>query len=419
MPTPQQRKPILSHPHIAIIGAGPAGLMAALVAARGGARVEIFERMPSPARKFLMAGRGGLNLTHSEELAQFLTRYGPARDWLTPFIERFTPEALRSFAQEMGEETFVGSSGRVFPKSFKASPLLRAWLRELARLNVTLHLRHEFRGFAEDGALRIVGPDGERVMRADAVVLALGGASWPRLGATGDWVQPLSQDGFAVVPLRPANCGFEIAWSDVMKRFAGEPLKPVLATAAAQSRRGECIITERGIEGGVIYALSAILRDEIEREGRAILTLDLRPDVALDQLTAKLARPRGSQSMSSFLRKSAGLSPVAATLLREVGPLPQDAAALAQRIKALPLNLTATAGLARAISTAGGIKRDALDAQLMAKHHAGVFVAGEMIDWEAPTGGYLLQACFATGAAAGAAALAFATSGAASKSDIA
>lgn len=394
--------------HIAIIGAGPAGLMAALVAARGGARVEIFERMPSPARKFLMAGRGGLNLTHSEALDAFLARYSSARDWLAPLIEHFSPDALRQFAHNLGEETFVGSSGRVFPKSFKASPLLRAWLRELQRLQVQLHLRHEFRGFADDGSLRIVSPDGEKLIKADATILALGGASWPRLGATGDWVEPLQRDGFAIAPLRPANCGFEIAWSDVMKRHAGVPLKPLIASAGDQSRRGECIITERGIEGGVIYALSATLRDEIERAGHATLTLDLRPDVSLDDLTAKLARPRGSQSASSFLRKSAGLSPVAATLLREVGPLPQEPAALAARIKALPLTLSATAGLARAISTAGGVKREAVDAQLMAKHHAGVFLAGEMLDWEAPTGGYLLQACFATGVAAGEAALAFA-----------
>jgi len=398
----------LPQPYIAIIGAGPAGLMAALVAARGGARVEIFERMPSPARKFLMAGRGGLNLTHSEALEIFLSRYGSARDWLAPLIEHFSPEALRQFAHDLGEETFIGSSGRVFPKSFKASPFLRAWLRELQRLQVQLHLRHEFRGFTEEGALRIVSSAGEKLIKADATILALGGASWPRLGATGDWVEPLTRDGFAIAPLRPANCGFEIAWSDVMKHHAGTPLKPIIATAGDQSRRGECIITERGIEGGVIYALSATLRDEIERAGKATLTLDLRPDVSLADLTAKLARPRGAQSMSSFLRKSAGLSPIAATLLREVGSLPQEAQQLAVRIKAFPLMLTATAGLARAISTAGGVKHEAIDAQLMAKHHAGVFVAGEMLDWEAPTGGYLLQACFATGVAAGEAALSFA-----------
>ena len=411
LPTAQHPKDRpLPIPHIAIIGAGPAGLMAALVAARGGARVEIFERMPSPARKFLMAGRGGLNLTHGEALDIFVSRYGAARDWLAPLIEHFSPDALRQFAHDLGEETFVGSSGRVFPKSFKASPLLRAWLRELQRLQVQLHLRHEFRGFADDGALRIVSPAGEKRIKTDATILALGGASWPRLGATGDWVEPLTRDGFAIAPLRPANCGFEIAWSDVMKRHAGAPLKAIIASAGNQSRRGECIVTERGLEGGVIYALSATLRDEIEQAGHATLTLDLRPDVSREDLAAKLARPRGRQTVSSVLRKSGGLSPVAAALLREVGALPQEPVALATQIKALPLRLTATAGLARAISTAGGVKREALDAQLMARHHAGVFLAGEMLDWEAPTGGYLLQACFATGLAAGEAALAYAQS---------
>ncbi len=395
---------------IAIIGSGPAGLMAAEAAATAGARVTIYERMPSPARKFLLAGRGGLNLTHSEPLAGFLTRYSEAQAHLAPLIESFSPDALRAWAEELGQECFVGSSGRVFPKSFKASPLLRAWLRRLEALGVELRLRHVFRGWDAQGRLRFETPEGESLVEANACVLALGGASWPRLGSDGGWVDLLRAEGLSVAPLRPSNCGFEVNWSPVLKSFAGFPLGPVTLTGAGRSLRGECVITDYGIEGGAIYTLSAGLRDAIERDGAAELVIDLRPDVSHETLAARLGRPRGGQSMSSVLRKSGGLPPVAAALAREPGPLPADPAALAERIKALPLRLTGVRPIARAISSAGGLRFDDVTAELMARARPGLFVAGEMLDWEAPTGGYLLQACFASGRMAGQAAAEFARS---------
>lgn len=387
---------------VAVVGGGPAGLMAAEVLASGGARVIIFERMASPARKFLMAGRGGLNLTHGEDFNLFLTRYREAAPWLEPALRAFAPADLRAWAAQLGEETFVGTSGRVFPKSFKASPLLRAWLRRLAGLGVEIRPRHIFKGFATDGALIFAAPEGEIEVKARATVLALGGASWPRLGADGGWVAALAARGVCVAPLRPANCGFRAAWTDVFaSKFAGQPLKPAVFSFAGRSLRGEAMITAQGLEGGAIYALSAELRDAIARDGHADLVIDLRPDVAADALAAKLA-PRGGKSLATRL-KQAGLSPQAASLLREAagGPLPQPPAALAALIKAAPIRLNATAGLTRAISTAGGVNRDEMDADLMLKRLPGIFVAGEMLDWEAPTGGYLLQACFATGVAAG------------------
>lgn len=386
---------------VAIVGAGPAGLMAAEVAARGGARVVVFERMASPARKFLMAGRGGLNLTHSEPFDAFLGRYREAAPWLKPALAAFTPEDLRRWAAELGEETFVGTSGRVFPKSFKASPLLRAWLRRLSDLGVALRARHHFLDFTTDGALRFATPDGEKAVMARTTILGLGGASWPRLGADGGWVETLRQTGVAIASLRPANCGFLIDWStDFAARFAGRPLKPAVFSIAGRSVRGEAMITAQGLEGGAIYALSRDLREVVERDGRADLRLDLRPDVETDNLAERLA-PRGGKSLSTRL-KQAGLSPLAAALLRETqgGPLPADAIALAARVKAATLRLTATTGLARAISTAGGVEHAEIDGAFMLKRLPGVFVAGEMLDWEAPTGGYLLQASFATGAAA-------------------
>ena len=383
---------------IAIIGSGPAGLMAAEAAASAGKRVVIFDRMPSPARKFLLAGRGGLNLTHNEPQPAFLTRYGEAQKRLAPLIAAFPPD-------ELGQACFVGTSGRIFPKSFKASPLLRAWLRKLGALGVELRLRHEFKGWDEAGRLRFSTPEGETQIEARACVLALGGASWPRLGSDGGWADLLTGQGLAVAPLRPSNCGFEITWSPVLKSFGGFPLGPV--TLTGHSLRGECVITEHGVEGGAIYALSAGLRDAIEREGGADLTIDLRPDVSLEALAARLARPRGGQSMASVLRKSGGLSPVAAALVREPGPLPADPAELASRIKALTLRLTGVRPIARAISTAGGLRFDDVTDDLMVRSKPGLFVAGEMLDWEAPTGGYLLQACFATGRVAGAAAAGF------------
>ncbi len=395
-------------PHVAIIGAGPAGLMAALASARAGARVEIFEQMPSPARKFLMAGRGGLNLTHSEPLDQFVTRYGAARDWLRTILARFTPQQMRDFAAAYGEETFVGSSGRVFPKSFKASPLLRAWLRDLQQLGVVLHLRHSFTGFDDTGALRFATPQGEREVVADACVMALGGASWSRLGSDGRWLPVLQEAGLAVAPLQPANCGFDIAWSPFMEAHAGEPLKSIELQACGHVLRGECVVTQYGLEGGAIYALSSVLREEIARAGFATLQIDLRPDVSVEILAQKLARPRGKQSLSSHLRKSAGLTSAGAAVLRESGPLPSDAQELAQRIKSVCLRLVRAHGLERAISTAGGVQLSQLDEGLMVKSRPGLFLAGEMLDWEAPTGGYLLQACFASGLVAGEAAAAFA-----------
>lgn len=386
----------------AVIGGGPAGLMAAEALAAGGVRVVIFERMASPARKFLMAGRGGLNLTHGEDLSRFLTRYREAAPWLEPALRAFTPDDLRSWAAELGEETFVGSSGRVFPRSFKASPLLRAWLRRLGGLGVEIRPRHAFKGFTPDKALLFAAPEGEIEVDAKATVLALGGASWPRLGADGGWVDALAPSGVAIAPLRPANCGFRAAWTQIFAdRFAGQPLKPARFSFAGRVVRGEAMITAQGLEGGAIYALSADLRDAIARDGHADLVIDLRPDVAADALAVKLA-PRGGKSLATRL-KQAGLTPQAAGLLREAagGPLPQAPEAQAALIKAARIRLVATAGLARAISTAGGVLRDEVDANFMLKRLPGIFIAGEMLDWEAPTGGYLLQACLATGVAAG------------------
>jgi uncharacterized flavoprotein (TIGR03862 family) len=393
---------------IAIIGGGPAGLMAAEAAAKAGARVVIFERMPSLGRKFLLAGRGGLNLTHSEPLDAFLGRYGSARAHLAALIETFPPQALRDWALELGEETFVGTSGRVFPKRFKTSPLLRAWLRRLASTGVEVRLRHAFEGWEADGSLRFSTPEGQVIVQADATVLAMGGASWPRLGSDGGWTKALAAAGVDIAPLRPSNCGFETPWTaHLREKFAGAPLKPVAIGFADIVTRGECIITEHGLEGGAIYALSARLRDEIERAGEALITIDLRPDVTLDALATRLAAPRAKQSASTFLRKAGGLSPQAIALLREPGPLPDAPETLAARIKGLPIRLVAARPIDRAISTAGGVRFDELDDRLMIKNRPGIFVAGEMIDWEAPTGGYLLQACFATGKIAGEAAAGF------------
>jgi uncharacterized flavoprotein (TIGR03862 family) len=387
---------------IAVIGGGPGGLMAAEVLARQGHAVTIYERMPSPGRKFLMAGRGGLNLTHSEPLDVFLARYGTAAARLTPAIQRFPPDALRAWCHGLGIETFVGTSGRVFPKTLKASPLLRAWLARLGSLGVTLAARHSWTGFAEHGTLTFIDPRGEPVsVVADAVLLALGGASWPRLGSDGGWRAPLAAKGVTIAPLRPANCGFLVAWSAHMRRFAGAPLKRIALAVNGQSVRGEAVITEAGIEGGAVYALSSSLRETIAANGRTTLALDLRPDLSADALATRLARPRGRQSLSNHLRKAAALSPVAIALLREARPdLPADPATLAQHIKAVPLTLTGTAPIGRAISTAGGIAFEEIDDAFMVRQLPGVFVAGEMLDWEAPTGGYLLQAVFSTAVAA-------------------
>ncbi len=391
---------------IAIIGAGPTGLIAAERLAEAGHRVAIYERMASPGRKFLLAGRGGLNLTHSEPLDRFLDRYGEARAWLEPAIRAFPPQALRDWADGLGAESFVGSSGRVFPKAMKASPLLRAWLARLDRLGVRLVSGRHWTGWDKTGALRFAAREGgEDLVRPRATLLALGGASWPRLGSDGSWAELLAAKGVAIAPLRPANAGFHVAWSPVMReRFAGQPLKRIALSFAGQRVMGEAMIDEAGIEGGAIYALSGPLREAIARDGHADLAIDLRPDLDMATLATRLERRRAGETLSNHLRKAAGLAPAAIALLREAspGPLPADAGALAALIKAASLRLTGTASITRAISTAGGITADEVEADFMLKRLPGVFAAGEMLDWEAPTGGYLLQACFATGVTAAA-----------------
>jgi uncharacterized flavoprotein (TIGR03862 family) len=394
--------------HVAVIGAGPAGLMAAEVLAQGGAYVVVYDAMPSAGRKFLMAGRGGLNLTHSEPLPQFLARYREAMPHLKAAIEAFPPQALRDWSEALGQETFVGSSGRVFPKVFKASPLLRSWLRRLDLQGVKLALRHRWTGWDEAGRLRFQTPDGLHAVEPGVTVLALGGASWPRLGSDGAWAEILATRAVKISPLRPANSGFTVAWSDIFRdRFEGQPLKGMALTFGQHTVRGEAIITRSGIEGGAIYALSAKLREAIAKSGEAIVHVALRPDMAANELATRLSAPRSKQSLSNFLRKAANLSPVAIGLVQETAKAsgrspallaPRD---LAELINAVPIRLTGTAPITRAISTAGGIAFDDLDENFMLRHVPGVFAAGEMLDWEAPTGGYLLQASFATGAAAG------------------
>jgi len=392
----------------AVIGAGPAGLMAAEVLAQGGASVTVYDAMPSAGRKFLMAGRGGLNLTHSEPLPAFLARYREAAPRLEPVISAFSPDRLRAWSEALGQPTFVGSSGRVFPQSFKASPLLRAWLRRLDAQGVRFAFRHRWIGWDEQRRCRFRTPDGERAIDARATVLALGGASWPRLGSDGTWTELLAAQGVAISPLRPANCGFTVEWSDVFRdRYEGQPLKGVEFRFGAHVIRGEAIVTRGGIEGGAVYALSAELHEAIAASGETILHVALRPDLAADALAVRLSVPRGKQSLSNFLRKAANLSPVAIGLVQEAaiasGRSPAALAPkdLAELIHAVPIRLTGTAPIARAISTAGGISFDELDTDFMLRRLPGVFAAGEMLDWEAPTGGYLLQASFAMGAAAG------------------
>jgi hypothetical protein len=394
--------------NVAVIGAGPAGLMAAEVLALGGANVTVYDAMPSAGRKLLMAGRGGLNLTHSEPPPAFLARYREPTSHLQAAIDAFPPNALRDWSEALGQETFVGSSGRVFPRAFKASPLLRAWLRRLDSLGVKLVLRHRWTGWDGNGDLCFQTLDGPRTVKAGATVLALGGASWPRLGSDGSWAETLSARGVKVSRLRPANSGFTVAWSEIFRdRFEGQPLKGVALTSGQNTVRGEAIITRTGIEGGAVYALSADLREAIGNSGSATLRIALRPDVEANDLVAKFSAARGKQSLSNFLRKAASLSPVAIGLLQEatkasgVSLSSLAPADLARLINAVPIELIGAAPISRAISTAGGISFDELDPDYMLRRLPGVFAAGEMLDWEAPTGGYLLQASFATGAAAG------------------
>ncbi len=386
--------------------------MAAEVLAQGGARVTVYDAMPSAGRKFLMAGRGGLNLTHSELLPAFLARYGAAMPRLAEAVERFPPDMLRAWSEMLGQPTFIGSSGRIFPKSFKTSPLLRSWLHRLDQAGVQFAMRHRWIGWDGDGRLLFQTPDGPRAIAAKATVLALGGASWPRLGSDGAWVQTLAGKGVDVAPLRPANCGFVVAWSDVFRnRFAGYPLKSVALSFGGKTVRGEAMITRAGIEGGAIYALSAALRDAVVANGTATLNVALRPDMEAGELIARLSVSRGKQSLSTFLRKAVQLSPVGIGLLQEaaigegISLATLSAGKLADLINAVPVKLTGIAPIARAISSAGGIAFEELDADYMIARLPGVFAAGEMLDWEAPTGGYLLQASFATGAAAGRGAL--------------
>jgi uncharacterized flavoprotein (TIGR03862 family) len=399
----------LSTRTVAVIGGGPAGLMAAEVLRRGGVQVDLYDAMASVGRKFLLAGKSGMNLTHAEPAAPFLARYGERSAQLAPLLEAFGPPALREWAHGLGIETFVGSSGRVFPTDMKAAPLLRAWLRRLREAGVRFHMRHRWCGWDADGGLRFATPDGETMRQADAVLLALGGASWPRLGSDGAWVPLLAQRGIAVVPLLPSNCGFEVSWSEHFRtRFAGQPLKTVAvsytdAHGSIQRRQGQFVVTEHGVEGSLIYALSAILRDQIAASGSALIHLDLAPGWELARLKDELARPRGARSMSSHLQSRVGIKGVQAGLLRELASAADYAepARLAAMIKALPLRLLAPRPIAEAISTAGGVVFEALDQNLMLQALPGLFCAGEMLDWEAPTGGYLLTGCFASGYRAG------------------
>jgi hypothetical protein len=390
---------------VAIIGGGPAGLMAAEVLGQAGVSVDLYDAMPSVGRKFLLAGVGGMNITHAEDYPAFVGRYGARAGELRPMLDAFTPGALREWIHGLGIDTFVGSSGRVFPSDMKAAPLLRAWLKRMRESGVHLHTRHRWLGWNECGQLRIAGPEGESLVKADATLLALGGGSWARLGSDGAWVPLLQASGITIAPLQPANCGFEVAgWSThLTEKFSGAPLKTVsLALPGETPRKGEFVLTATGIEGSLVYALSASIRETINRDGAASVLLDLLPDRSQAQIADALARPRGSQSMAKHLHRQLKLDGVKAALLRELTDAAtfQQPQALAAAIKALPIRLLHPRPLDEAISSAGGVPFEALDANLMLRQLPGVFCAGEMLDWEAPTGGYLLTACFASGRAA-------------------
>jgi hypothetical protein len=389
-------------PRAVVVGAGPAGLMAADVMAQAGLAVTLIDQAPTFGRKFLMAGRGGLNLTHSEPLEAFLARYGAREERLAPIICAFPPQALIAFAASLGQPTFVGSSGRVFPRAMKASPMLRVWLTRLGRLGVQARTRTRFLDFA-DGGVRVVGPEGEEVLPADVVTLAMGGASWPKLGSDARWAPALERAGAPLRPFAPSNCGLLVDWSAPMRARAGEPLKRVALSFEGREALGDAMVTTRGLEGGPVYALSPALREALSH-GSARLSIDLRPDLDVDALAQRLAIRRKGDSLANVLRKAAGLSAAAAALARETGPLPSEPEAMARAIKSVALPIAGVAGLERAISSAGGVDFAALDEDLALRARPNVFLAGEMLDWEAPTGGYLLQACFSMGFVAGRAA---------------
>lgn len=394
---------------VVIIGGGPAGLMAAEAAVAVGVTVDLYDGMPSVGRKFLLAGKGGLNLTHSEPMESFLSRYGAGLAFIEPAIRSFPPSALRAWAHELGVETFVGTSGRIFPVDLKAAPLLRVWLRRLRLNGVRFHARHRWCGWDEQGRLCFITTDGMFSVRADATVLALGGGSWPQLGSDAGWVKILSERQVPIVPLQPANCGFDVRWSDHFRaKYAGHPVKSVSLVARGSDgttirHMGEFVITVNGVEGGIVYMVSASVRDMIAVDGMATVWLDLAPDRTVKLLEHDLSRPRGKRTVATHLKRYAGITGVKAGLLREVVPneVLADPVRLAAAVKSLPLTLVAPRPLEEAISTAGGLSCDALDQHLMVRSLPGVFCAGEMLDWEAPTGGYLLTACLATGRLAG------------------
>ncbi|MDP1546984.1 MAG: TIGR03862 family flavoprotein [Anaerolineales bacterium] len=390
---------------VAIIGGGPAGLMAAEVLSGHGARVDVCDAMPSLGRKFLMAGKSGLNLTHAEPFDKFVSRYGHKSEFIKKWLLEFTPDDLREWARGLGVETFVGTSGRVFPREMKASPLLRAWLKRLDEAGVNFHLKHGWNGVitAEDGggsSIEFETPDGIEIIKANAIILALGGGSWARLGSSGEWVTWLEQAGVKVEALKPSNCGFDVAWSPVFReKFDGQPIKSVALLFGEFRQQGEFIVTEEGVEGSLVYAASALLRDAILANGQAVMTLDLAPDKTEAQLFERLSKPRGSRTMASHLEKTVGIKGVKAGLLREFVPKDEFSSVerLAFYIKNLPVPLIAPRPLDEAISSAGGVMFESLDENLMLKKLPGVFCAGEMLDWEAPTGGYLITACMASG----------------------
>jgi uncharacterized flavoprotein (TIGR03862 family) len=392
---------------VAVIGGGPAGLMAADMLIEQGLSVDLYEAKPSVGRKLLMAGKSGLNLTHSEDFETVLRRFGPQAQTMEPFLKAFGPAEVRAWAEELGIETFIGSSGRVFPKVMKASPLLRAWLIRLGQRGLRIHTRHIWRGWRQDGALVLETPKATVNVKPSAVILAAGGGSWPRLGSDGKWIKILRRKNLEVIPLQPANCGFDAPWSPFFaENFAGSPVKSCILTVNNISVPGEFLVTANGIEGGAVYTLSAVLREQINTKGAAMLLLDLTPGRSLERLTDSLSQPRGKRSLSKHLLQATGLSGVKASLLRDRLPAStfDNPATLAKAIKSLGLVLTAPRPLTEAISTAGGLSFDALDQNLMIGTLPGVFAAGEMLDWEAPTGGYLLTGCLASGRAAGLAA---------------